>query len=142
MDTDQKTLKLLVEVQKRKQEISKLQRPNWKTNCTFSFSGDMKNAKSLHVENDVQKLVQVAAFLISQSEGYEKANKLLGTSESFLWQGYPLQDWLDDISTCVGKILLKNKREKLKTLEARLDAVISPELRAQLELEAIQTELE
>lgn len=39
------------------------------------------------------------------------------------------------------KITIKNKRDQLAKLEERLNSVMSPELRAKIELEAIQKEL-
>jgi len=61
--------------------------------------------------------------------------------EKFTWGGYPVADWIDDIKLRIAKIRIETKKKRLELLESRLAAVISPELKAQMELEAIEQEL-
>lgn len=42
----------------------------------------------------------------------------------------------------MDKIQIQDKRKKLEKLESRLEKIITPELRAKMELEAITAELE
>jgi hypothetical protein len=60
---------------------------------------------------------------------------------AFAWGNSSVADWLDDIRTRIGKIQIGEKRKKLEALEERLNKVISPELRAKMELDAIAAEL-
>ena len=139
--TDQKTLDLIKEVNKQKAEIAQLEKPNWITNCSF----DYKNGKSpinLHVESDVATLVLIAGFLINRDKYYREANVLLGVdAPPFKYDGFSVKEWTSDIKTRINKIQITTKRQRLETLESRLNAIISPELRTQLELEAIMGEL-
>lgn len=145
--TDQKVLDLIAQVAKQKSEIAKIDRPNWKTNCMFSFLRSRvamdPNVINLHVESDIRVLAEIAGFLHAELINHAKGCDLLGVSlgTQFLWRGYSCDDWLSDLRARVAKIQIGEKRKKLEALEKRLDAVISPELRAELELEAIAKEL-
>ena len=47
-ESDQKTLDLIKEVKNRKAEIARLTKPNWKTNCSFSYvEGNMNNSVNI-----------------------------------------------------------------------------------------------
>lgn len=142
--TDQKTLELIALVAKQKAEISKAERPNWKTNCSFSYvEGRAVDTISLHVDTDVRKLISIAAFLQDREAGYQRAALSLGVDSPppFMWGNSPPADWLEDIRMRIGKIQIAAKKKKLELLESRLNAIISPELRAELELQAIASEL-
>jgi hypothetical protein len=141
---DEKTLSLIKEVNKRKAEIASLERPNWKTNCSFSYIEDkIVYPINIHVESSVMKLVSIAGFLMERENSYkEAAEKFLGLeAPEFLWMGFSVEDWISDIKTRIDKIQIADKRKKLDTLESRLNQIVSPELRAKLELEAIEAEL-
>lgn len=139
---DDATLKLIEEVKKRKDEIKKISRPQWKTNRSFAYIEGSAQIINLGVEKDVPTLVKVASFLRQQESGYNAAAQELDVeAPKFKWDGFVLEDWLSDIKQAVAKLTIKKKQDKLSALEARLDAIITPDLRRQMELEAIQAEL-
>lgn len=140
--TDEITLKLIDQIKQQKIEISKAERPNWKTSCSFSFTDKTSDAINIHVESKIEKLVNIVAFLLEREHYYDEAKKLLKVETNFKWQGYTLVDWVEDIETRINKIQISSKKKKLESLEARLNSIISPELKAQLELEEISKELE
>lgn len=142
--TDSKTLDLINEVKKRKAEITKLNKPNYKTNCAFSFvEGNTSNVMNLHVEASVANLVKAIAFLYGRHSNYNKAVIDCGIIDAppFTWNGFTLEDWVEDMKTRIAKIQISTKQKQLDLLESRLNAVISPELRAEMELDAIAEEL-
>jgi hypothetical protein len=139
--SDQTTLKLIEEVKKQKEEISRAERPVWKTTLAFSYTGNPTGATNLHTVSSIEELVSIVAFLLDRSNSYSKASEMLGVKSEFKWQGFSLNDWIDDIKTRMDKIQISGKKKKLEVLEVRLNAVISPELKAQMELEAIAQEL-
>lgn len=142
--TDQKTLDLIKEVKNRKAEISRLEKPNWITNCSFSYiEGDLNRAANIHVEASVKNLIGYAAHLTEKERAYNQAVTALGIDDApkFTWDGFSVADWLEDIKTRINKIQIASKKKKLEVLESRLNAIISPELKAELELEAIAEEL-
>lgn len=142
-ETNTKILKMMDEVKKQKAEIQKLQKPSWQTNCSFSYSGKQGEAINLHTVSDVRTLISIVAFLVTQEKGYVEAAKTLGVDNAptFAWQGYSVAEWTTDVRTRIEKLQIASKEAKLKQLEERLDKIVTPELRAQLELEAIESEL-
>jgi hypothetical protein len=147
--TDEATLKLIKEVQKRKAEIEKVKKPNWQTNCSFTYADKSagqsgSSAINLHVCSDLSVLLNIAAFLSERAKTVKEAAKLLEVDSppTFQWNGYPVQEWIDDLKMRVAQIQIKKKEDKLAQLEKRLNKIVSPELRAEMELEAIQAELD
>jgi hypothetical protein len=67
----------------------------------------------------------------------ESAAKELGVVYNFTWLGFSVDEWKEDFQTRVNQISVQEKRKELAELESRLNAIISPELKAQMELEAI-----
>lgn len=143
--TDSKTLELIKEVNRQKSEITKAEKPNWITTCTFSYTqgaNGSASATNLHVETDIRNLVCIASFLMDKERSYNEAATKLGVeAPAFVWQGFSVKDWTEDIKMRINKIQIASKRKKLEALEARLNTIISPELRAHMELEAIESEL-
>lgn len=141
--TDQKTLDLIKEVARQRAEIAQAEKPNWRTNCNFAWVEGKADVIVLHVEKDIKKLIQIAAFLADKEESYLGMAAQLGVSEAppFTWNGYGVGDWIEDIKTRINKIQINVKKSKFEALEERLNKIISPELRAQMELEAIAAEL-
>lgn len=140
--TDQKTLDLIKEVARQKAEIAKAEKPKWQTNCNFSYEEDSAKTIVLHVERDIKTLVNIAAFLVKKEEAYMEVAADLGVeAPSFTWKGFSVVDWLEDVKMRINKIQIASKKAKFEALEERLNKIISPELRAEMELEAIANEL-
>jgi hypothetical protein len=143
--SDEVTLRLIQEVKTRKAEIATiLGKPVWMTNCSFSYvEGRMNEAVNLHVESSIQTLVNIAVFLRDRERGYNEMVAELGVEEppKFQWGGFTVSEWMADLRARINKIQVAKKQKKLETLEARLNAIITPQLRAQMELEAIASEL-
>lgn len=128
-------------MQKRKQEIADAERPNWKTNCSIRhpLTGVTHN---LHVEASLATLMSLVVELAIRKEAHERVCPNWGVDPGVATlHGFPLQDWLHDLSLRICKVQVSDKKLQLEKLEARLNAIVSPELRAQMELEAIQQEL-
>lgn len=143
MKTDNKTIALIAEVKRRKEEISRLEKPNWKTNCSFSYTENSSQSTNLHTEMNVRNLLCMAAFLKEKERAYiEVAKELEVEAPPFTWAGYPVDEWLYDIKTRINKIQITSKKKKLEQLEERLNKIISPEKRAELELQDIMNELD
>lgn len=139
--SDQTTLNLIKEVKKQKTEIAKAERPSWNTNLAFSFTGNPKDALNMHTLSSAEELVSIVAFLLDRAKSYAEACTLLNVTSEFKWQGFTLKEWTEDVKTRLDKIQISSKKKKLEALEARLNAVISPELKTQMELEAIAREI-
>lgn len=138
--TDELVKQLFDQVQEKKLVIEKAERPCWQTNGNFGYSAnsahDRTNVQTL---TDTRKIVDMLAFLIDRKEKSEKAAEELGVKYNFTWLGFTVDEWKSDFQTRVNQISLQEKRKELAEIEARLNAIISPELKAQMELEALTT---
>jgi len=134
--TDQKILDLIEVVKKKKAAIAKAEKPQWKTNCSFNHGNGVRY--NLQVEQDLNTLVQLLGYVLMLESVFAQANYLLNTKEEFNFLGYSREDWQSDIETRIAKIQIKKEKAELQTLEERLSKLISPELRAELELKEIE----
>lgn len=139
--TDQIVLELLEKIQSKKAEIKSIERPQWKTSTTLGLDESSPNRTNLQVETDVSRLVGLHAFLSAKKDYYEQSRLELGVSGKFKWMAYSFEDWDADIRTRISQLEIKNKKAELDGLEARIDRLISPEQRRELELKALQYEL-
>ncbi len=139
---DKETLALIQEVRARKKEIISLERPVWKTDCSFCQGGGHRPV-NLQVESSIFELIKIAAFIRQQEIIYTQQVVELKITDAptFTHQGFSANDWVDDIKTRIAKIQITSKKKTLEALEARLSAIISPELRAEMELEDIKKAL-
>jgi hypothetical protein len=133
-------------VKAKRAAIAKAEKPSYKTNCSFSYiEGNKSSATNIHVETDVKKLILMVAFLSERQVSYHNAAKLLGVENppdfKFTWDNFTADEWIGDIKARIAKIQISAEKEKLENLEKRLNKIVSPEKRAELELEAIEQEL-
>lgn len=136
--TDEKIKTLFESVQEKKLAIEKAERPCWLTAGNFGYSANSAHDRiNIQTLTDVRKIVEMFAFLIDRKEKSENAAKELGVNYTFTWLGFSVDEWKNDFQTRVNQISIQEKRRELAEIEARLNAIISPELKAQMELEAI-----
>lgn len=141
--TDQKVRELFNTVQTKKLSIEKAERPCWLTGGNFGFSANSAHDRiDVKTTTDIRKIVEMFSFLIDRKEKSEKAASELGVDYNFTWLGFTIDEWKNDFQTRVDQILIQEKRKELSDIESRLNAIISPELRAQMELEEITKILE
>lgn len=136
--TDEKVKTLFESVQEKKLAIEKAERPCWLTAGNFGYSANSAHDRiNIQTLTDVRKIVEMFAFIIDRKEKSENAAKELGVNYTFTWLGFSVDEWKNDFQTRVNQISIQEKRKELAEIEARLNAIISPELKAQMELEAI-----
>lgn len=141
--TDELVKELFDSVQAKKLVIEKAERPCWETSGNFGYSANSGHDRvNIQTVTDVRKLVEMYAFLIDREEKSESAAKDLGVEYKFTWLGFSVDEWKNDFQTRVNQISIQEKRKELSEIESRLNAIISPELKAQMELEAISKLLE
>jgi hypothetical protein len=136
--TDEKIKLLFEEIQNKKLAIQQAERPSWNTSCSFGFSASSAHDRiNIQLINDIRKLVEIYAFLIDRKEKCEIAAKELGVDYKFTWLGFSVDEWKSDIQTRANQLMIQEKRKELNEIENRLNSIISPELRAKMELDAI-----
>ena len=141
LTADEKTMLLIRQLKQQKAEIEAAERPQWNTNCSYR-STPACTPVNVQVVASVNNLIEIAAELIARENSYVVASTRLGVdAPPFRFLGFSLQEWLNDIQTRVNKLQLTAKQQKYDALETRLNAIVSPELRAQMELKAIEDDL-
>ena len=136
--TDEKVKELFLSVQAKKLAIEQAERPCWKTSGNFGYSANSAHDRiNIQTLTDARKIVDMYSFLIDREEKSGKAAQELGVDYKFSWLGFSTEEWKSDFLTRVNQLSIQEKRKELATIESRLNAIISPELRAQMELEAI-----
>ena len=136
--TDEKVRELFDLVQEKKLAIEKAERPCWKTSGNFGYSANSAHDRTtIATVTDVRKIVEMYAFIMDRKDKSESAAKDLGVEYNFTWLGFTVDEWKEDFQTRVNQISVQEKRKELAELESRLNTIISPELKSQMELEAI-----
>lgn len=141
VETDNKALELIAQIKAKKEGIAKAKKkPEYRTNCHFFYNGDLIN---IQATSDVVKLINIVGFLIQKKNSYLEAVKFLNLDNppDFIWQNHSAEDWINDLEIKIKKIQVIAEEKKLESLEERLNRIVSPEKRAELELEAIENEL-
>ena len=136
--TDELVQQLFGVVQTKKAEIAKALKPNWETNCVFKTNPDSSASVNLQVCSSLDELISILGFLCEKRNSFKEAQEILGTNLNFKWSGFSFDAWVSDIKTRINKIEITTKKRELEDLENRLDKLISPELKAKLELLEIQ----
>jgi hypothetical protein len=141
--TDKMVLDLFNTVKAKQKEIAVLQKPQWNTSCTIGYNPDVVTDRvNIQTVTDVNKLIDLYAFLTTKKDSFDVAAKELGLTNKFRWMGYSFGEWICDINTRVKQIGVAAKKSELAVLEKRLDALITVDQRRVMELEAISKELE
>ena len=138
---DELVQRLFNVAQEKKKAIEKAEKPNWLTNSSFSYDEDGSSRRNIRVINSVAELVKMQAFLIEKRNSYEEASKMLEYEIPFTWLGFSFEEWSSDFKVMATKINITKEKQKLEAIEEKLDGLISPELKRQMELEAISKEL-
>ena len=140
--TDEKVKELFQIVQSKKLAVEKAERPCWLTAGTFGYSANSAHDRTdFRTVTDVRKIVDMLAFLIDRKEKSEKAAQELGVDHNFTWLGFTVDEWKSDFQTRVNQISIQEKRRELAEMESRLNLVLTPELKAEMEVDAITEQL-
>lgn len=140
-ETDKKVLDLIKLAKAKKDAIKKIDKSSYKTNCSFGFDPTGTSRINLHVTTDLSLLLTIHGYLSSIAKGFSEVDERLGTFTPFVWMGYSFRDWQADVETRIQKLQVTKEKSELEKLEARLDKLISPEMRAEIELQEIESML-
>jgi len=134
--------------QKRKQIKSIKGKPHFTTNNVFTwFTGGAPAGAPVNLNvQTIESLLEIYSFLIDKEQSFQKtlaklAAKGIELDVKFSHGGYSLEDWLKDIELHLSLKNIKKEEDKLKAMEAKLENLISPEMRRQLEIESLEKEL-
>lgn len=138
MSADEKVKALFASLQAKKAEIANAERPQYITGGSFRYSESVGNPIDIMTVRDERKLVEILAFLKDREKSYAEAAAELKVKADFTWLGFTVEEWLKDLKTRVTILQITKRRAELIALEARVNAVVTPELRRQMEMEDLQ----
>lgn len=140
---DEKIKQLLEKVNQKRKEIEKINNPVFLTNCGFSYRESGNEIVNLHTVTDVGELVKIGAFIAEKEIMYNQYCKDHQISApQFKWRSFSAYEWICDVNMRIAKLQISAKRKELDDLENRLNKIVSPEMRQQMELELIEKALQ
>ena len=129
-------------VQAKREEIKKIEKPEWKTNCSFvSPLNPTSNPRNIRTIVDISDISAKVAELLLLADYNKRADEILEVESDNTWMGFTIDDWISDFKTRVSVLQLTKKKKDLDSLEKRLDKLVSKEKREEMELLAIKKEL-
>lgn len=135
--TDKTVLDLLNKVKAKKQEIEGIKRPDWKTSCSLTFAESAGARVNIQTCSDINVLLDLTARLIEREKNLGEAACILGIFPPVKYNGYSFSDWKTDLKTRASQLNVKAKQEELNKLEERVNKLVSPEQRREIELEEL-----
>jgi hypothetical protein len=143
-NVDQIVMDLLKKVEEKKRQIGNAERPSWVTNCSFGYNADSNARINIQVVRELEQLVDIHAFLTAKVNGFRQSLAALKLNEKevpFKWLNFTYDQWVSDIETRINGLRIKAKKDELNALEARVNALVSPEQRRAIELEKLVKEI-
>lgn len=124
---DERVLQLKQVIDKKKLELKGAPKFVPLTNCVLDLEGQKYNLNVLQL-NDLQiLLVKLNMYLMSAKD----------LEINLEISGYNLAEWITDIKCKIQIFEYKQKEAELKTLETKLDKMLSDEKKTELELDEI-----
>ena len=137
---DDKVKKLFDLVQEKKSQIAKLEKPSYKTNLSFPTADG--NRVNLQVVNDPVQLIKILASLKNDAHAFVSICIEKGwTGFEYKHASYTYEEQEADITTLINRINIKKMKDDLADKEKKLNALLSPEKKRELELAALEKEL-
>lgn len=124
---DERVLQLKKVIEEKRSELKTVKKFLPITNCILDLEGQKYNLNVLHPYDLRLLLVKVNMYLMSAKD--------LGIKLEI--SGYNIEDWITDINNKIEIFEYKQKESKLKTLETKLDKMLSDEKKTELELDEI-----
>jgi hypothetical protein len=142
LTADDRVLALFANLQAKKAEVAGAERPVYITGGQFRYSTNSPSGTiDITVERNISKLKEIWMFLNERASHNAPANEFFGIQDPFKWQNFTVEEWERDLKTRANFIQLKERKAELQVLEDRINRVVSPELRRQMEMDAIEAEL-
>lgn len=141
LTADQRVQALFDALQAKKAEVANAERPQYITGGSFRYSESNGASIDIISERNEKKLVEILTFLLERSEKYAEAAEQLNVTVDFTWLGFTVKEWFTDLKTRVSTLQIAKRRAELKELEEKINKVISPEMRREMELKALEASL-
>lgn len=142
-EKDQLVQELFDIVQKKKKELEKIKKSNWKTTCMVPYDANINKEyiKNIRTINNERELIELFSFILSKKQSFIEACKILNSDLIFIFNGFSIFDWEHDFKLRFEQISVNSKKQELKEYEARLDKLVSKEQRELMELEELRKKI-
>lgn len=124
---DERVLQLKKVIDEKKAELKVVKRFAPLTNCVLSLDNQNYNLNVLQLDDLKLLLVKLNMYLMSAKD--LKINLEIS--------GYNIAEWIVDVKSKIEIFEYKKKESELKTLEIKLDKMLSNEKKTELELDEI-----
>lgn len=134
---DDKIKTLLATVEQQKAALGTKPRASWVTNAIFKYKdGTHLNLNTVRTS---QPLVDALAYLLEKQGLQQAAANHLGVRlEPFSWEGYSLQEWMQDFKLRLDILHWEDKKAQLEATKKKLHALVSEEAKTEMELADIE----
>ena len=130
MNNDEKIIKLKQQIEEKRNKLGNLKRFTPVTNCILELDGVTTNIQILSKEK--------LALLLVKLNLYKMSIKNLNMSfDKIIISGYDVRDWIMDILAKTDIIHYKEEEQKLKTMEDKLEKLLSNEKKTELAIDEI-----
>jgi len=138
--TDDLVLELLKKVENKKNEIKAAKKaPKWKTNLSIGRDPKTTHGRvNIMTRTDSNEIIDWYIFLIKREEHISKAAEELGFPADLTWLGFPISDWKADLKTRASQLSIDAKQKEVEALDKRVNKLVSPDQRREMELKALQ----
>lgn len=138
--TDDLVLELLKKVENKKNEIKAAKKaPKWKTNLSIGRDPKTTHGRvNIMTRTDSNEIIDWYIFLIKREEHISKAAEELGLPADLTWLGFPISDWKADLKTRASQLSIDAKQKEVEALDKRVNKLVSPDQRREMELKALQ----
>jgi len=135
-NNDAKIKELLEIVSKKKNELGQKPRISYKTNGVFKYeNNDFFNINTIV---DQQKLVEALSHLLIKQHFNDSAANMLSVPYKVLtWNGYTLDEWVEDFKTRLSVVAWESKKKELEAAELKLKKLVSEDTRTAMEIDEI-----
>jgi hypothetical protein len=137
-------LAMLEKVQQKKNEIKAAsKKPVWKTNCTIGYDPKSVAGRiNIMTRTDLQEIVDMYAFLLQRADYLKRAAEQLGVEVDLTYMGYTIADWCHDLKARADQLSIEAKKRELDELDKRVNKLVTPDQRREMELEVLKAELD
>ena len=139
-ELDKKVNELLLVVKAKREALNVHQnraKSSWRTNCSFNLNGTHVNLQTVRTP----VIIAMVSYLLGQRELDKKACELLNIEFRDKTQNYDYTAWLEDCQKRASYLHLHEQEEQLNKLEAKINQLVSPERRRELDLELLTNSL-
>ncbi|MBZ9693274.1 hypothetical protein [Clostridium sp. M14] len=127
---DEKILMLKNQIREKKNKLNNINKFTPITNCSIELDDKRYNINVLTKDNVISLLIKLNTYKNSAIE--------LDLLEDYIISGYKIEDWITDLKNKSAILSVKDEERKLKTMENKLNKLLSDDKKVELELNEIE----